>query len=636
MDLLIYSFLILICNFDLATTQEEFRGPFCGLSGNYTQNTDYRHNLDDVLYTLININNGFGFYNSTSGQANAAALCRGDIQPENCRRCVDDATRRIRQECPVQIEAVGWYETCFIRYSNRSMGSINDQVVFYAWNARNVSDSSIVQWNKGVADLLSALLPEASGGGQFRKYSSLNITPPGFWTIYGMMQCTPELSEMECSECLYGAVNLVQPLNRSLGAKLFRPSCFLQYENYSFYDSMWFPPPIPSSPSPTSSGKLLDFMFAGNTNIGIIVGPILAVVLAMIMVVVFITFRRRLKRNLLSSSSILEREDEDNGEMNSFNLSTIQVSTNNFSQENKLGEGGFGPVYKGTLQDGKEIAVKRLARNSRQGLVEFKTEVNLIIKLQHKNLVRLLGYCVKGPERLLIYEFMANNSLDTFLFDANKCKELDWAKRSNIVIGIAKGLRYLHEDSRLKIIHRDMKASNILLDNEMNAKISDFGTARIFGGNQMEAATDRIVGTYGYMAPEYAMEGLFSTKSDVYSFGVLLLEIVSGQRNNLYFYQDQPQNLLLMAWRLWNENKGEQIIDHRLIQTSAIYEVLRWINIALLCVQEDPQDRPTMSTIIFMLEGQWSANLPIPSEPPLSYARYASVSEQTKTSDLSG
>uniref|UniRef100_A0A251ULH0 non-specific serine/threonine protein kinase n=1 Tax=Helianthus annuus TaxID=4232 RepID=A0A251ULH0_HELAN len=553
MDLLIYSFLILICNFDLATTQEEFSGPFCGLSGNYTQNTDYRHNLDDVLYTLINTNNGFGFYNSTSGQANAAALCRGDIQPENCRRCVDDATRRIRQQCPVQIEAVGWYETCFIRYSNRSMGSINDLVVFYAWNARNVSDSSIVQWNKGVADLLSALLPEAAGGGQFRKYSSLNITPPGFWTIYGMMQCTPELSEMECSDCLYGAVSLVQPLNRSLG----------------------------------------------NTNIGIIVGPILAVVFAMIMVVVFFTFRRRrLKRNLLSSSSILEREDEDNGEMNSFNLSTIQVSTNNFSQENKLGEGGFGPVYKGTLQDGKEIAVKRLARNSRQGLVEFKTEVNLIIKLQHKNLVRLLGYCVKGPERLLIYEFMANNSLDTFLFDANKCKELDWAKRSNIVIGIAKGLRYLHEDSRLKIIHRDMKASNILLDNEMNAKISDFGTARIFGGNQMEAATDRIVGTYGYMAPEYAMEGLFSTKSDVYSFGVLLLEIVSGQRNNLYFYQDQPQNLLLMAWRLWNENKGEQIVDHRLIQTSAIDEALRWINIALLCVQEDPQDRPTMSTII--------------------------------------
>ncbi|KAI3680587.1 hypothetical protein L6452_35360 [Arctium lappa] len=367
------------------------------------------------------------------------------------------------------------------------------------------------------------------------------------------------------------------------------------------------------------------------------------------MVIIFFIFRRRQKRKrkgpLLPEfhgwfsdsspeGSKHEREDGDTGEMNSFALSTILVATNNFSIENKLGEGGFGPVYRGKLQDGKEIAVKRLSRNSGQGLVEFKTEVRLIIKLQHKNLVRLLGYCVKGTERLLIYEFMANNSLDTFLFDdPNKCKELDWAKRANIVSGIAKGLRYLHEDSRLKIIHRDMKASNILLDDEMNSKISDFGTARIFGGNQMEANTNRIVGTYGYMAPEYAMEGLFSTKSDVYSFGVLLLEIISGQRNNRFSYQDEPQNFLFKAYQLWKENKGEQLIDGRLIQNFPVAEALRWVNIALLCVQEDPQDRPTMSNVVFMLEGQWSSNLPTPSEPPLSFARFAVFSEQTTTTD---
>ncbi|GKA95485.1 cysteine-rich receptor-like protein kinase 10 [Tanacetum coccineum] len=200
----------------------------------------------------------------------------------------------------------------------------------------------------------------------------------------------------------------------------------------------------------------------------------------------------------------------------------LEVANNNFLLENKLGEGGFGPVYKGKLQDGKEVAVKRLSRNSSQGLVEFKT--------------------------------------------------------------------------------KDMKASNIVLDNEMNLKISDFGTTRIFGGNQMDGAINRIVGTYGYMAPEYAMEGLFSTKSDVYSFGAL------------------------------NENKGEQMIDSRIIQNILIDEALRWINFALMCIQEDHHDRPTMSTIVFMLEGQWTANLPAPSEPPVSFARFAAVvSEQTTT-----
>ncbi|KAI3800316.1 hypothetical protein L1987_28403 [Smallanthus sonchifolius] len=630
--------LFLIGNLLLASAQDDFWGQYCG-SDNYTQNSAYQRSLDDVLYLLTGTNNGFGFYNSTSGQAKGAALCRGDIEPESCRRCVDDSTRRLRQVCPNQVEAAGWYDTCFLTYSNRTIGN---GVGAYFVNTLNVSDSSYDQWTRTVAELLRELRQEAVGGGQLRKYATANVTAPGLSTnIYGMMQCTPDLSATECDDCLSIATSDVEQLVRRSGVRAYKTSCLVRYETYPFFNLTWFP-------APRTSGN------TKSINVGVIIGPILALVAAITVAIVFFFIRRRRHQKRKEKGPLLpefqvgfsdgsskgsrhEREEDDTGEMNFFNLSTMQVATNNFSLENKLGEGGFGPVYRGKLQDGREIAVKRLSRNSGQGLVEFKTEVNLIIKLQHKNLVRLLGYCVKGSERLLIYEFMANNSLDTFLFDANKCKELDWAKRSKIVIGIAKGLRYLHEDSRLKIIHRDMKSSNILLDNEMNAKISDFGTARIFGGNQMEAATNRIVGTYGYMAPEYAMEGLFSTKSDVYSFGVLLLEIVSGQRNNHFFYQDEPQNLLSTAWRLWNENKGEQLIDHRLIQTFAIDEVLRWINIALLCVQEDPQDRPTMSTVIFMLEGQWSANLPAPSEPPLSFARFASLSEQTKssTSDLS-
>lgn len=333
----------------------------------------------------------------------------------------------------------------------------------------------------------------------------------------------------------------------------------------------------------------------------------------------------------LMEGGILVTEGEDSGEMHYIGLTTILAATNNFSNENKLGEGGFGPVYKGKLPNGKEVAVKRLSLRSSQGLEEFRNEVILIIKLQHKNLVRLLGYCLEGDEKLLVYEYMANTSLDAFLFDPVKNKELDWAKRANIINGIARGLLYLHEDSRLKIIHRDMKASNVLLDDEMNPKISDFGTARIFGGNQLEANTEKVVGTYGYMAPEYALEGLFSIKSDVYSFGVLMLEIISGKKNRGIYYSECGQSLLTYAWRLWNEGKGIELVDPNLVEACPVSEALRWIHIALLCVQDDPAQRPTMSVVVLML-GSEAVNLPQPSIAPYSAGRYTTMSDQYTTS----
>ncbi|XP_037493635.1 G-type lectin S-receptor-like serine/threonine-protein kinase At4g27290 [Jatropha curcas] len=189
-----------------------------------------------------------------------------------------------------------------------------------------------------------------------------------------------------------------------------------------------------------------------------------------------------------------EQEQQDL-ELPLLDLTAITNSTNNFSNDNKLGEGGFGPVYKGTLMDGQEIAVKRLSKNSGQGLQEFKNEVILIAKLQHRNLVKLLGCCIQGDEKILIYEYMPNKSLDNIIFDQRKGDLLDWSKRFNIICGIARGLLYLHQDSRLRIIHRDLKASNVLLDKDMNPKISDFGMARTFGGDQTEGNTNRVVGT---------------------------------------------------------------------------------------------------------------------------------------------
>ncbi|GMY33294.1 G-type lectin S-receptor-like serine/threonine-protein kinase At1g67520 isoform X1 [Fagus crenata] len=298
------------------------------------------------------------------------------------------------------------------------------------------------------------------------------------------------------------------------------------------------------------------------------------------------------------------------------------AATNNFSLESKLGEGGFGPVYMGKLLTGQQIAVKRLSRNSGQGTNEFKNELILISKLQHTNLVKLLGCCIFGEERMLIYEYMPNKSLDYFLFDSNRSKLLDWKKRFNIIEGIAQGLIYLHKYSRLKVIHRDLKASNILLDESMNPKISDFGMARIVKQNELEANTNRIVGTYGYMSPEYAMEGVFSIKSDVYSFGVLMLEIVSGRRNNSFYHAEHVLNLVGYAWDLWQEGKGLELVDPAISDSCVEYQVIRCIHVSLLCVEDGVVDRPTMSDMLSMLTNE-SIQLPLPKKPAFSIGRKA-------------
>ncbi|KAL9243553.1 hypothetical protein vseg_017428 [Gypsophila vaccaria] len=347
---------------------------------------------------------------------------------------------------------------------------------------------------------------------------------------------------------------------------------------------------------------------------GVTVGSGITALVA-IMLVYFYCSRKAEKERNKTLLDILEGTQnlDKFAELPLFKFAKLVVATNNFDECNKLGQGGFGPVYKGTLENGLEVALKRLSGTSKQGVEEFMNEVLVISRLQHRNLVKLLGCCVEGQERLLIYEYMPNKSLDAFLFDPLKKATLDWRKRFNIIEGICRGLLYLHRDSRLKIIHRDLKASNILLDQKLNPKISDFGMARIFGGDQNQGDTTRVAGTYGYMPPEYAIEGRFSEKSDVFSFGVLLLEIITGKRTQ--WYDEESSNLLGYVWKQWSEDNVFSLIDPETAYQGLEAEILKCIHVGLLCVQKYAEDRPDVSSVISMLTAVSTAHFRQPKPP---------------------
>ncbi|KAJ0597544.1 putative protein kinase RLK-Pelle-DLSV family [Helianthus annuus] len=288
----------------------------------------------------------------------------------------------------------------------------------------------------------------------------------------------------------------------------------------------------------------------------------------------------------------------------SFSLKQLKTATNNFNASNKVGEGGFGPVYKGTVTDGTVVAVKQLSTHSKQGNREFLNEIGVISCLQHPNLVKLHGCCIEGDQLLLVYEYLENNSLANALFDSSKSGlMLDWPTRFRICIGIARGLAFLHEESRIKIVHRDIKATNVLLDKDLNPKISDFGLARLNEDEKTHVST-RVAGTIGYMAPEYALWGYLSDKADVYSYGVVLLEIVSGKSNTSYIPTNDCICLLDWACRLETSKQYKELFDERLESTINNEEAETVVKVALLCTNGSPSMRPTMSEVVNMLDGK--------------------------------
>ncbi|WOL02331.1 putative serine/threonine-protein kinase [Canna indica] len=285
-----------------------------------------------------------------------------------------------------------------------------------------------------------------------------------------------------------------------------------------------------------------------------------------------------------------------------FTLSELEVATDSFSRDNVIGEGGYGIVYHGVMEDGTEIAAKNLLNNKGQAETEFKGEVEAIGRVRHKNLVRLLGYCAEGAHRILVYEYLHNGNLEKWLHgDVGPSSPLTWDIRMKIMLGTAKGLLYLHEGLDPKVVHRDIKSSNILLDKEWTPKLSDFGLAKLMGTGRTYVTT-RVMGTFGYVAPEYASTGMLNETSDVYSFGILIMETITGRRPVDYSRPPGEVNLIEWIKNMVSSRKTDEVIDPRMPEKPSSRTLKKTLLVALRCVDPDSQQRPKMGHVIHMLE----------------------------------
>ncbi|KAG4178027.1 hypothetical protein ERO13_A10G015800v2 [Gossypium hirsutum] len=598
-------------------------------TGNYTSNSTFENNLKWVLDSLPSDTSGTGFYSTLIGEGvdrvYARALCRGDVNATLCRNCVKNASQDVLDGCKT-LEAIVWYDDCQVQYSFQ-----NSSLMVYTGKYPDSNNKEKNISNPGrFDDVLTFLMNNVSNDAAYDSelmFKTGEVKVNKKETLYGLVQCTRDIVGDTCRSCLDSALKDLNGCCRSrTGGSVLSRNCNVRFQIYKFYNVM--NSPLIYAESKTGSKWSFGMIIA------VVCAAVLVVALVAVSGFVYTRWKKRKQKDEERSQTILlyelaspkeviitqEGELVTAQEFPFFDLATIRVATDDFSDSNKLGQGGFGTVYKGVLPNGKEVAIKRLSRKSWQGLEELKNEVILIAKLQHRNLVRLLGCGIEGDEKLLIYELMPNKSLDFFIFDPEKRSQIDWKTWFDIITGISRGLLYLHEDSRLKIIHRDLKPSNVLLDQDMVAKISDFGMARIFCENQNAANTKRVVGTYGYMAPEYAMEGLFSVKSDVFSFGVIVLEILSGKKNSGFYQTKHAQTLLAYAWGLWKEGKELELMDPCLLESCSIPEIRRCIHVGLLCVQEDPTDRLTMSDVVVVL-GSDTITLREPKRPAFSVGR---------------
>ncbi|KAL6871515.1 hypothetical protein ACP4OV_014344 [Aristida adscensionis] len=535
---------------------------FCSdANGTYKRNSTYMSNLMRLAGALIGVattlHSATGAAGDDPDRVYGAVLCRGDTAAADCARRLRDALRTITdgggggggRACALHKDVALYSEVYQLRFSDQDFLSAfsNAPEWVAVTNPDPVLHASEAQFSELVTELLRALADAATGRPD--RWAAGEAPWPSSQgrkrTVNGLAQCTAEMPPERCRSCLDGIVTETRQKigGGKMGGAVFGARCSLRYEmDLQFFN-------VTGNSLMLGSGRKMDSTQDPEN---------------------------------MDEVMRLWRAEDAGLQFTLYDFSQIVDATGNFSPNSLVGQGGFGPVYKGVFPDGQEVAIKRLSARSKQ--------------------------------------------------DSIRRVSLKWTTRIKIIEGIVQGLLYLHNHSRLCIIHRDLKASNILLDSELNPKISDFGMARIFPSDATQTTASRLVGTYGYMAPEYASDGLLSIKSDVFSLGVLLLEIISGKRSSGFQHNGEFYNLLEYAWLLWKDRRWDNFIDQTFGDAYESREMIKCLTVALMCVQEKAIDRPTMPDVVAMLSGD-SITLPEPRKPAYSYTRLdVSVNSTTSSS----
>ncbi|KAB1999481.1 hypothetical protein ES319_D12G165200v1 [Gossypium barbadense] len=524
--------------------------------------------------------------------------CMKDLDQGDCNICFAQSKAQIMRCLPFQIGTRGgrlFYDGCYLRYDDYNFFdeslSETDRTVCAT---KDVGLSNETDFRANVMQLVRNLTLEAPKNDGFFVGS---MGKGNNVSVYGLAQCWELVNASACEDCLVNAVSRISSCLPKEEGRVLNAGCYLRYSTNKFYYNSTAPP-VGGNRARRKLAIILATTFST-------VALVLIIATAIFFVNKKLVKKRQESKQLGALSHLLNKSK--------LNLSyeSLEKATNYFSDTNKLGQGGSGSVYKGTLPNGKVVAIKRLFFNTRQWVDQFFNEVNLISGINHKNLVKLLGCSITGPESLLVYEFVSNQSLHDYLFVRKDVEPLRWEERYKIVLGTAEGLAYLHEESKLRIIHRDIKPGNILLDEDLTPKIADFGLVRLFPEDKTHIST-AIAGTLGYMAPEYAVRGMLTQKADVYSFGVLVIEITCGKRNKCF--SPDMVCILHMVWNQYEADKLGEVVDP-VIEHNFREEACRLLQIGLLCVQASTELRPSMSTIVQMLTDD-TCEIPCPTQPP--------------------